>query len=346
MKFHRLAAAFLAAALSFGVPAAQAETFTDDAGRTVEVQTPVKRAVIFNRYAVEFARAIGGIEQVAGVDASTMRDPTYWPQFKESDIVGQGQTQPNYEAIVAMKPDVVILPRNGVYEEAARQLEPFGIPVLVVTAWDTLQHVPNVTTFGTLFGKQQEADKLNAFYTRYMDLLKDRLKGVERKRVYLEEVRDLVTLTPGSGWHDMIEAGGGINVFGDIDIKQQPSSRGNENSFTIDPEEIVSRKPDVIIKLQPGSYQTIPTAKFEDAWKALVVREEVLATPAGKSGDVHLVNYYLAGGCSKVIGALQVAKWLYPDQFKDIEPEAVMKEWIETFQGLPFHGDTTYQGKI
>lgn len=347
MKFKHIALWLgIAAATWLSASSASAESFTDDAGRTVEVEVPVKRAVIFNRYAVEFARAIGGIEDVVGVDASTMRDPAYWPQFKENDIVGQGQTQPNYEAIVALNPDVVILPRNGVYEEAVKQLEPFGIPVLVVTAWDTLQHVENVTLFGKLFGKEERAAALNAYYTRYMDLLAERLKGVERKRVYLEEVRDFVTVTPGSGWHDMVEAGGGINVFGDIDIKKEPTSRGNENSFTVDPEEIVKRKPDVFIKLQPGSYKTIPTAKFEESWNALSTRQDVLATPAGQSGDVHLINYYLAGGSSKVTGALQVAKWLYPDLFKDIEPEAAMKEWIETFQGLPFEGSMTFQGEM
>lgn len=334
----------LAAASAIGLAPAAAESFTDDAGRKVELELPIKRAVIFNRYAVEFARAIGAIDKVVGVDASTMRDPTYWPQFKEADIVGQGQTQPNYEAIVALKPDLVIIPRNSVYEEAAKQLEAFDIPVLVVTAWDTLQHVENVTLFGKLFDEKEKADALNAYYTRYMDLLAERLKGVERKKVYLEEVRDLVTVTPGSGWHDMIEAGGGTNVFGDIDIKKEPSSRGNENSFTVDPEEIIARKPDLVIKLQPGSYQTIPEAKFAESWRAIVAREEISGTPAGQAGDVRLINYYLAGGSSKVTGALQVAKWLYPDLFTDVDPEAAMKEWIEIYQGLPFQGGMTYQG--
>lgn len=340
---HVLLALALAVSSAFS---AAAESFTDDAGRTVELKLPIGRAVIFNRYAVEFARAIGAIDKVVGVDASTMRDPQYWSEFGEEDIAGQGQTQPNYEAIVALKPDLVILPRNGVYEEAARQLEPFGIPVLVVTAWDTLQHVDNVTLYGKLFDKQERAAELVGFYQKYMDLLAERLKGVERKRVYLEEVRDHVTVTPGSGWHAMIEAGGGINIFGDIDIKNEPSSRGNENSFTVDPEEVIARAPDLVIKLQPGSYATFPTEKFAEAWQSFSTRQDILGTPAGAAGNAYLINYYLAGGSSKVTGALQVAKWLYPDLFADIEPEDAMKEWIEDFQGLPFQGAMTYQGSF
>lgn len=343
MKLKGFLPAFALVA-SLGIHPAFAETFLDDAGRTVEIDVPVERAVVFNRYAVEFVRALGAVDKVVGIDASTFRDPPYWPEFTEADIVGQGQTAPNYEAIVAADPDVVIIPRNGVYDEAIRQLEPFGIPVIVLTAWDTLQHVENVTAVGQIFGVEGNAAGLNAFYTDYMDLLAERLEGVEPRRVYLEEVRDYVTVTPGSGWHDMIEAGGGVNIFGDIDIANEPSSRGNENSFTIDPEEIIARSPDVVVKLQPGSYESIPRERYAEGWAALTAREDILGTPAGENGEIHLVNYYHAGGSSKVIGALQIAKWLHPELFEDIEPEDAMREWIEAYQGLPYHAGMTYRG--
>jgi len=43
---------------------------------------------------------------------------------------------------------------------------------------------------------------------------------------------------------------------------------------------------------------------------------------------------------------VQVAKWLYPELFEDIDPEEVMREWIEIHQGLPFHGGMTYTDDI
>ncbi|WP_050528436.1 ABC transporter substrate-binding protein [Pseudorhodobacter aquimaris] len=239
-----------------------AETIIDDVGRSVEVDLPIKRAVIFNRYSVEFARAIGAIDQVVGTGASTFRDPDYWPQFTQDNVVGQGQNDLNYEAIIAKNPDLVILPRNGVYEEAARQLEPFGIPVMVITAWDTLKHVENVELMSRLFGHEEQAARLVNYYTGYHKLLADRLQGVPAVPVYLEEKRPLVTVTQGSGWHDMIAAGGGANVFGDIVIENEAAARGNPNAFTIDPEEIVQRAPAMIVKLEPGSYTAIPEDQF------------------------------------------------------------------------------------
>lgn len=321
---------------------AETRTLIDDAGREVVLDLPIERAVVFNRYAVEFVRAVGGTHRIVGVDASTLRAAGYFPEYDDGMIVGAGQTEPNYEAIVALDPDIVIMPRNGVYEEAARQLEPFGIPVIVITAWDTLQHVENVTLIGELFGEQDRADALNDFYTGYMDLMAERLEGVEPRRVYLEETRPYVTVTPGSGWHDMIEAGGGINVFGDIDIAREPSSRGNENAFTVDPEEIIARAPDVVIKLHPLSYATIEEESWAAAWDELTARQEIIGSPAGQNGEVYLINYMLAGGSSKVTGALQVAKWLHPELFADIEPEEAMREWIEIHQGLPYQAGMTY----
>ncbi|WP_226553721.1 ABC transporter substrate-binding protein [Celeribacter naphthalenivorans] len=336
-----LAAVSLSMALSSSL---WAETITDDVGREVDVDLPVERAVIFNRYSVEFARAVGAIDQVVGTGASTYRDPDYWPEFSEQDVVGQGQSEPNYEAIIAKNPDLVIMPRNGVYEEAARQLEPFGIPVLVMTAWDTLKHVENVELMGHLFGQEEQASDLIEYYVGYQDLLKERLDGVEPVRVYVEEKRPLVTVTPGSGWHDMIRAGGGENIFGDIMIEEEAASRGNPNAFTIDPEELVERAPELIVKLEPGSYTTIPEEQYAATWSELIDREDVLSTPAAETGNVHVINYYLAGGSSKITGALQIAKWAHPDLFEDIDPEEAMRRWIEDFQGLPYKPGMTYQG--
>ncbi len=320
----------------------RADPFVDDLGRTVDVAVPVKRAVIFNRYNAELVRAVGGIDSIVAVDAGVLRDRAYWPELANIAIAGQGQNEPNYEAIVALSPDVVILPRNGAWEQAAQQLKPFGIPVLVLTAWDTLKHAPNTRMIGQLFNGRDRAEKLVAFHARYENLLVQRLQGVERKPVYFEEVRNLVTVTPGSGWHDMIEVAGGINIFGDININAESAARGNENSFAVNPEEIVARTPALVVKLQQGSYEPIPAEILANNWNALRHRDDIALTPAGATGDIRLINYYLAGGCSKITGALQLAKWLHPDRFADIDPEDAMREWIEVFQGLPFRSGMSW----
>ncbi|MFT3968285.1 MAG: ABC transporter substrate-binding protein [Sphingobium sp.] len=309
--------------------------FTDDVGREVGVRRPVRRVVIFNRYDVEFVRAIAGTGPIVGMDAGTAKERAYWPGLETVAVVGQGQSTPNYDAIADLAPDLVLIPRNGAWAEADRILTPLGIPVAVVTAWDVLKHEENATLLGRLFDRPREADELNRFYRHWRGLLAERLRGVTRKHVYLEEVGDYRTLLPGSGWHDMIETGGGLNIFRDVAVTGANRSRGNVQGFTVDPEEVIARAPDVIIKLQPGQYAPHPKAFSRAVLEKIAARPGFAAIPAVRSGQVYHISYYLAGGCSKIVGALQIAKWLYPDRFRDVEPERVMAEWLTRFQHVP-----------
>lgn len=53
------------------------------------------------------------------------------------------------------------------------------------------------------------------------------------------------------------------------------------------------------------------------------------------------MSYCVAGGVSKMIVALQLAKWLHPDRLDDVDPDAVMREWIEKWQGASYPGHHT-----
>ncbi len=315
-------------------------SFTDDVGRKVTLKLPIRRTVVFNRYTTEFIRAIAGTDVLVGVDIKS--GTAYWPTVTPEMFAGQGQTNPNFEAIVAMKPDVVFFPRNSDWRGAAETLAPFGIPVVVMTCWDVLKHEENATLLGRIYEQPEKAEKLNAFYRGYRDLLAERLKGVERKRVYLEEVGDYKTLLKGSGWHDMIVEGGGLNVFGDVNILNQPSARGSVQGFEVDPEEILARRPDVIIKLQRGQYEPHSEAASREVLERLVARPGFGQLPAVRDGQVYHLSYYFSSASSKIVGALQIAKWLYPERFTDIDPTAAMKVWLEDFQGVPYPKEGRY----
>jgi len=312
--------------------------FRDDVGREIDLPVPVRRTVAFNRYTTEFIRAVAGVQVLVGVDFNPAKYGAYWPGLTNAIVVGEGQALPNYEAIIAALPDVVFFPRNSEWEEASRVLKPFGIPVVVLTGWDVLKHEENVELLGRIYGKQERAADLNAFYRHYRELLAERLKGVNKKRVYMEEVGNYKTLLKGSGWHDMIETGGGINVFGDVNILDQPSARGTVQGFDTDPEEILARKPDVIIKLYPNQYESIDPFNAMKMLESLAARPGFSELPAVRNGQVYSISYYHASACSKIVGALQIAKWLYPERFADVDPDEAMRVWLENFQGVPYPG--------
>ena len=100
----------LAIFLCFGTAAnalAGQITITDDLGREVSLNVPIKRAVVFNKYNAEFFRAVGGTQVLVGIGQGTQADQLLAGLSKDA-IAGQNQRTPNYEKIVALKPDVVV----------------------------------------------------------------------------------------------------------------------------------------------------------------------------------------------------------------------------------------------
>lgn len=320
-------------------------TLVDAAHRSVQVQVPVRRAAVFNAFNVELIRAIGAFETVVGMDESSAGPDYdgYWPGFDRRQTIGRGQAEPNWEQLVALAPDVVIFPRNGAWEEGVRMLAPFDIPVLVLTGWDLEEHVFTVNTLGRLFDRAADADRLNAFYARHRATLKDRLEDVTPKSVFLENQREFSSPIPGSGWHDMIAMGGGRNIFADMTMRAGEEGRGSVHDFAIDPEAVLDRRPEFIVKMTGGGYDP---GSGDDRTAAL----DIIRRRAGwgdldavQQGRIVVTSSYPMNACTKIIGALYLATWLHPERMNGIDPDAVMREWIETFQHVPMPDPRQYR---
>ena len=128
--FHSVLIILFSFGLGHAVFAIQ-HTIIDDVKREVMINIPVKRVVTFNKYNTEFFRAVGGQSILVGMAQDTNKLTNYWPGLGKNVIAGQNQREPNYEKIVALKPDLVVFPRNGAWEKAAEKLKQFGIPVVV-----------------------------------------------------------------------------------------------------------------------------------------------------------------------------------------------------------------------
>ena len=128
-------------------------TIIDDQEREIVLPGPAQKAVVLNSYTNEFLRAIGAGDRVVGVDRASL-DRLPYIDLAENQIIAEGLDQLNYEAIAGLEPDVVVMPRNAVWQEAAEQLEAFGIPLIVATAWDTEVVDETLTLLGQVFGRR------------------------------------------------------------------------------------------------------------------------------------------------------------------------------------------------
>lgn len=314
---------------------------TDDAGRTITFDEPVDEIVVANRYNSELIRAMGHIEKVVSVDTNTAQDRAYWSQFDPDNVIGKGQSNLNIEKIISLHPDALVLPKNADYESYAEQLEPAGIKVVVVTGWDNKALDKQIDILGQLFNDKPAAEELIKFYEETLALVKERVeKAPERKTVYWEYGGPFTTAFPGTsndGWHNMIVNAGGVNIFAD-----QPAT-----GDTVDPEYILQTNPDLILKVTSGGalkntgvYTPPADTEFPS------IAEEMMARPgwnnlnAVANDQLYFMTGFLGGGLGKAIGTVYVAKWLYPEQMADVNPDDFFNRWLELQNAKPVDGHT------
>lgn len=310
-------------------------TVVDDADRTIELDGPIRSAVVANRYNSELIRAMGNIDQVVAVDANTAQDRAYWSQFDPENVIGKGQSELNLEKIIEIAPEVLILPRNGKVDEYAAKLEPAGIKVLTVTGWDNENLAAQLEILGAAFGNEEGAQRVSDFFTATQASVDERIGDIAAKKsVYWEYGDPYTTAIPGTsndGWHQMIVSAGGVNIFGD------PTLQGD----TVDPEAILRANPDLILKTTSGGalkntgvYTPPADGEFARIGDEMAERPGWAGLRAVQAGDLHLMTGFSGGGLGKVIGTVYLASWLYPDEMADIDPDAVFADWLQ-MQGMP-----------
>ncbi len=309
-------------------------TLTDNAGRTVEFEKPVDTAVVALRYNSELIRACGAIDKVIAVDKNTAQDREYWAQFDPENVIGKNQKELNYEKIAELNPDVVILPKNGKYEEAEQKLEPFGIKVFVISGYDTSDFKNQIENIGKLFATEEKAQEFYNYFNDKLESIKTNVKDEDKKTVYFETTKTLNSTLPGDYFYNMLDYAGANNIFA--------TDNENIDKGAIDPEEVVNRNPDVIIKLitpseaikGTGLYMPPTKEDFKAAYEEIISRPGWENINAIKNKQVYFMTQFSHGGASKLVGTIYVANSLYPEQTKDINYKDVFKDWMEKYQGF------------
>ncbi|MEG3067367.1 MAG: hypothetical protein RQM95_03790 [Syntrophaceticus schinkii] len=65
-------------------------------------------------------------------------------------------------------------------------------------------------------------------------------------------------------------------------------------------------------------------------------------TDAVQKNQICIIDNSIFSGDKSYLGALYLAKWFYPDKFKDLDPEKELKEYFEKWLGITFQGKWAY----
>lgn len=307
----------------------------DSLGRKVEIPTPVKRVAVSNSYIAELINCIGAMDTIVGVDYGIYeQQDIYRGRFSENNIIGKSTRELNYEKIIELKPDVLLITGNGAWEEAVKKLAPFGIKVVVINIYYTDNFKENCLLAGQIFSKDKEAQEYYNFFAEKLDYVKAKLRDVPKKRVYFEYKREGNTTIPGDYFSKILEYANAENIFADA------------NNVQVNSDAIILRNPDYIVRVGKANVVTQhkpPTvSEFEQIKEELMIRPGWSEINAVKNDHIFLLSHYAQGGASKITGTLFLAKYLYPQELQNLHPEMIFKDWLTKYQHLEYVGGHTY----
>jgi iron complex transport system substrate-binding protein len=246
MIFRLLITAIFAGAACRQAPAVEARiSVVDDAGDTVKLAAPARRVVSLIPASTELLFAIGADSVVVGRTAYC----DYPAEAKAVPDLGDG-IKPNIEAVIARRPDLVVLYNSGQNAAVAGRLRELGIAALRVNT-DALSSVPRVARMlGKLTGREKAADSLAAVFDTALTSATQPREARTPKVLLLVWEQPPMTIGRGSFLSELVERAGGENLFADV-----ASSSG-----VVSIEAVAARNPDLIFTMVegPSAFATRP----------------------------------------------------------------------------------------
>ncbi|MBS1963592.1 MAG: ABC transporter substrate-binding protein [Bdellovibrionales bacterium] len=262
MRNRRLETVFLAAVLLAGAAESRAATpeyhVVDAVGADVHfVRTP-KRIVPLQPSLAELAVRVGApIEAIVGVSAYT----DFPLELKKKPSIGS-YAKPNLEAILALKPELVLAGRDGTPKEIVARLGKLGIPVVTV-ATETLAGLREAyRVVGAALRRSTEATAALAEFDGELAALRKRAetrtKAGNSAKVLLQVGEDPLVVAAGKTYLNE-----GLGVIGATNVYADPEQTYPRVSI----EDVLKKDPDAIVLVGMGD-DVAQFSRAEKRWKS------------------------------------------------------------------------------
>lgn len=259
----------------------------DDFGDTLPVGLAPRRIVSLNPATTELFFALGAGDRLVG---RTEYD-RYPPAAQAIPALGGGM-RPNVEAILGVRPDLVVLYASNENRVAAGRLRAAGVLTLSLRV-DRIAHFRRtVRRLGEVVGDTATARVVVDSVDRTLSLVRAATADRPRPATFWKAWDSpVIAIGGGSFLTELVEIAGGRNIYGD---DPRPS-------LDVTIEDVVRRDPDVVL----AGPESAARMRAAPAWRALrAVRE----------GRVLVVDTMLVGRPGVRLGeaAASIARLLHP----------------------------------
>lgn len=351
------------AALSCSAAVADDITVTDVTGRQVTLDAPAERVILGEGRQIyllgllepeaPFDHVVGWREDFSQADPDNYaRYAERFPEIEDLPTFGGFKDGTfDVEQAASLSPDVVLMnieakaaTEDAGYDDKLAELD---IPIVYVDfREDPIAHtIPSMRIIGQLMGDEAAAETFIDFAEAQMARVTDVIEDAdpERPSVFIDRAggySDECCMSFGpANFGEYVTLAGGRNIAEGI----IPNSFGNLN-----PEQIIAADPEHVVVtggnwdayvpggdwvgMGPGADMDKARAKLE----ALTERTAMTGIRAVESDNVHAIWHQFYNSPYYFVAVQQLAKWLHPELFEDLDPEATMRELHERFLPIDY----------
>jgi iron complex transport system substrate-binding protein len=259
----------------------------DDFGAPVTIAAAPRRIVSLNPTTTEVLFAIGAGSRVVG--------RSMYDAFPESALAVPSlgaALRPNVEAIIGVRPDLVVLYASQDNRAAADRLRQAGIPTAALRIDSIAQFERDTRMLGRMTRDSARAAAVVDSVRATLDRVRAATRSLPRPTVFFHTWdRPLITIGGGSFLNELVDIAGGRNVYADLP--------GPSGIVTI--EDVVRRNPTFVL----ASPITAASIRSDPRWQAV---------PAVRAGHVLVFDTTIVGRPSVTLGAAarSLADLLHP----------------------------------
>ena len=276
VRFSGLVVALLLALPACAPPERAPHVAVDDFGDRIRVSPRARRIVSLMPATTEILFAVGAGDRLVG--------RTHWDRYPDSASLvpdlGPG-IRPNVEAVLAARPDLVVLYASADNRAAALRLREGGVRTLALRVDSIAEFRRAVRLLARMTGDSARGDGVVDSVDATMARVRAATRGLAPPTVFIRSWKTpLLTIGGGSFMSELLEIAGARNVYGEL---PDPSPQ-------VSLEDVVRRDPDFVLASPEGRADILA----DPSWRALrAVREgrvlaidqELVARPSVRLGE-------------------------------------------------------------
>ena len=315
-------------------------TITDMTGRKVTLPGKVNRIIPTFKPVTLCLLSLGLQNKIVGIDSHSKRDKltqAVFPEVAKLKGVGSKSTGLNFETIVSLKPDLVVLYAQKDGPVLAHRLETLGIASILILPESFENVKKSLQVMAMAAGQPERAEKTVKVMDDMLAQVADRIKNIplsERKTGYFASPRGLFSTAAGNMLQDDIMSRAGV-----INVAHELKGYFQD----ISPEQFITWNPDILILSRSLGRRTVERLNDPALGQVKAVR-----TKAVYRFPCNIAPWDFPSPLS-ALGTLWVAKKAYPDLFADTDMEKQSNLFHQKLFGKTFRemggtlNDTIYQ---